>query len=286
MPEFRIEAMPSRKLDSNRVVYYVKDPSSNKLVTKFNTDIQKAEEIAGWEKFTAVQKLELQNYVANVRFVIDKLQLPAKLNRDYRLSLPDPFQAILVKLLDRARTNQINFDPMTAMLNGLLNHIATTEKRLKTIGEPSVLAEFNINFSHNEKTELDKEIRKYAKKIFKRLLTVPNNLEKYTNVAHECYNKETNLNSTTIAKYAEGKSKPSKWSISCALAVLGNEKDAIPAAISIPLLVSLWLTPLKFAGNLTTAEQAINLFQQIFTLDKAFEQEAIHSIKNEMLKLT
>lgn len=286
MPEFRIEPMPSRRLDSDKVVYYVKDLNTNKLVTKFDTDTHKVEEIEGWEIFTAAQKLELQNYIANVRFVVDKLRMPAKLSRDYRLSLPEPFQALLIEIFERSRKNNIHFDPMTAMLNGLLNHISTTEKRLKAIGETSILEQFDVSLSHNSKEELDKEIRKYTKKIFKRLLNVPKGFDKYAEIAHELYGKETNINLTTVTKYSEGKSKPSQWSISCALTILGNEQDDITAMIPVPFLVPLWLTPLKFSGKLTTAKQAISLFQNIFKLDQEANQEATKSIENEMTKLT
>ncbi len=286
MPEFRIEPMPSRKLGSDTVVYYVKDQATNTLITKFDTNVSTVDNIEGWQSFSTEQKLELQNYFANIRFVVDKLHLPAKLNRAYRISLPDPLQTALIDLFEKSQANNINFDPMTAMLNGLLNHISTTEKRLKAIGEEPVLSQFDMKINSNNTAERDKETRKYTKKIFKRLLIMQKGLEQYAKMAHELYDKETNLNSSTIAKYAEGKSKPSQWSVSCALTVLGKEKEDILAIVPIQALIFLWLSPLKFSGKLATAEKAIKLFQATFKLDEKECREATGIIKNEILKLT
>ncbi len=285
MPEFRIEAMSSRKLNSDKVVYYVNNINQKKLATKFDTNTLKPEEIEGLENFTLTQKLELQNYLANVRFTMDKLQLPAKMNRDYRLALPVPLQEALIELFTKASVHNIKFDPMSAMLNGLLNHIETTQKRLNAFDEPSVLSQFDLHLSDTKKTENDKEIKKISKKIFKHLLLMRGGLEKYAKAARELYGKETNLNSATIAKYAEGEAKPSKWSISCALTVLGDKED-IATIVSIPMLILLWLVPLKFSGKLQTTEQVLSLFQSTFKLDTKAHQEAAHFIELEMNKIT
>lgn len=274
MPEFRIEPMPSRKADNDTVVYYVKDPGSNTLVAKFDTSIQKAENIEGWESFSPTQKLELQNFVANVRFVIDTLGLPAKLNRAYRISLPEPLQTALVDLAESAKANQIEFDPMTAMLNGLLNHIRTTEKRINQFKESHILENIGINLIDENKLEQIKETRKYTKKIFKALLGIPNNLEKYADLSKKIYEKETNLNSSAIVKYAEGKAKPSQWSVSCALAVLAQARNELINKLPLEVLISLWLEPLKFAGKTTSSEAAYQRFEKTFLLDAKTYQAA------------
>lgn len=63
-----------------------------------------------------------------------------------------------------------------------------------------------MNISTNSiQKEMDaKEARKYSKKIFKGLLHLSGELEKYAHLAESIYKKETNLNSATIVKYAEG----------------------------------------------------------------------------------
>lgn len=285
MLEFRIEPMPSRRLDSEKVVYYVKERRTNQLVAKFDTENLAVENIEGWENFTPSQKLELQNYIANVRFVIDKLSLPAKYNRDYRLSLPEPLQKALTALYDKAQSKKINFDPITAMLNGLLNHIETTEKRLQAVGEPSVLPQFNIYVSQDNKSQSDRTIRKYTKKIFKSLSRVKGGLTQYADIAHKLYDKDTDLSAAIIASYVEGKTKPSKWSISCAITVLAREEVDLVSIVPLEILIQLWLIPLKFAGKVSQTEQAIKLFDTNFKLVKQVKDEAINIINNEMQRI-
>lgn len=286
MPEFRVERMPSHKAGSDKVVYYVKDLGNNALVTKFDTDTLRAEDIENWESFSPSQQLELKNYLASIRFVIDKLNVPAKFNKDYRFSLPDNFQTALIELFDKAQKNNINFDPMTAMLNGLINHIKTTEKRLGVVGEGSVLSKYDITAASSDKVEDAKQIRKYSKKIFKQLLKIPCALDKYAKCAYEFYGKETNLNSSTINKYIEGKSKPSQWTISCALTVLGSHIN-ITTVLPLETLIPLWLIPLRFSGKLTKVNQAIATFDQIFSAkiaDDKYLGEALPILKNEFAK--
>lgn len=272
MPEFRIEPMPSRSLKSDKVVYYVRSRHTNQLVTKFDTNTQRAEDIEGWAEFTATEKLELQNYLVGIRFSIDALSLSAKHNRDYRLSLPEPLQEALSKLYDKARINNITFNPMAAMLQGLLHHIATTEKRLLAAGESSVLKEFNIALNDQDKTDQHKETKRYVKKIFKRLQGQKGGLESYSKTAREIYDNDTNLNSATLLKYVEGTSKPSQWSISCALSTLGGHED-LSSIVPLPALLELWLIPLRFSGKLRTVEQAVKLFKQTFKYTNTSEAE-------------
>ena len=281
MPEFRIEPMPSRSLKSDKVVYYVRSRSTNKLITKFDTSVLHAEEIEGWETFNSFEKLELQSYLASIRFTIDTLGLPAKLNRDYRFILPEPLQVAIAELYNRAQANNIVFNPMSAMLSGLVNHITTIEKRLNTLGESSVLADFEIKLRNDGKEELSKDLRKYTKKIFKHLQSLRGGLEKYSKMALELYDNDTNLNSATLLKYVEGTSKPSQWSISCALTVLGKEED-LNDIVPISTIVTLWLKPLRFSGKLKTEEQALSLFEKIFKLNKKYYDEARDQIHQEM----
>lgn len=264
MPEFRIEPMPSRSLKSEKVVYYVRSRSTHQLVTKFDTNTKTAEEIEGFQNFTASEKLELQNYLASVKFTIDALGLSAKNNRDYRLVLPDSLQEALVKLYERAKINNINFNPMEAMLRGLLNHISTTDKRLTSGGEPSILKDFNIILkSQDEKENQHKELRKFTKKIFNCLQKLNGGLENYAKTARELYQNETNLNRATLLKYAEGNSKPSQWSISCALTTIGKIEELM-TIMPLPLIIQLWITPLRFSGKIQTINQALTVFKQYF----------------------
>ncbi len=281
MRELKFEPMPTRRLNGDKVVYYVRDTNTNNLITKFDTDTLKAKDIEGWENFTPTQQLELQNYLSNVRFTIDKLRLPAKLNRDYRFSLPEPLQSALVDIFNKAENNNIYFDPMAAMLNGLFTHLTTTEKRLQACGEPPVLSQFNIHTAQIDKSESDKELRKHAKKIFKHFKAIKNSLDLYSKFAHDYFEKETNLNYTAVENYIEGKAKPSKWSISCALMVLGQHED-VSSLLPISLLIPLWLTPLRFTGKLTATDKAIGLFKDIFKLENKASEEAVKFIEMEM----
>ncbi len=281
MPEFRIESAPSRTLKSDKVVYYVRSRSTNKVVTKFDTSVVKCEEIEGWETFTATEKLELQSYLSGIRFTVDTLHLPAKLNGDYRFTLSEPLQVALVPLCEKAKANNISFNPMSAMLSSLLNHVASTDKRLQAVGEPSILESLGIFLAEDNKEELQKETRKITKKIFKRLQSLPGCLERYSKTAFELYGNDTNLNSATLLKYVEGTSKPSQWSISCALSVLGDKED-LSVIVPLSLMIELWLTPLKFSEKVKTAEQAFSLFKQYFKHAEDFYSEARHFIQEIM----
>lgn len=272
MPEFRIEPMPSRSLKSDKVVYYVRSRHTNQLVTKFDTNTQRVEDIEGWVDFTATERLELQNYLVSIRFTIDALSISAKLNRDYRLILPEPLQEALSKLYERAAANNISFNPMAAMLQGLLHHISTTEKRLLAAGESSVLKKFNIALNDQNKTDQYKETKRYVKKIFKKLQALKGGLESYSKTAREIYDNDTNLNSSTLLKYVEGTSKPSQWSISCALSTLGSHED-LSSIVPLSALLELWLIPLRFSGKLQTAEHALKFFKQTFKYANASEAE-------------
>lgn len=286
MTEFRIDPMPSRKLNSDRVVYYVYSVSKveKKLVAKFDSTIEKAELIKDFENFTSEQKLELKNFVTNMRFVIDRLNLPAKLNRSYRISLPEPLQKTLVTLSELTEKHNIEFNPITAMLNGLLNHIVTTEKRINQYEDCYILQDIGVNVEDNSKELQEKEIRKYTKKIFKDLLALPGSLDKYASIANNFYKKETNLNSTTIVRYSEGKAKPSQWSISCALTVLGIEQmSLINKKIPSSILIHLWLTPLRYIGEIKNYNEACQFYHTIFKTDELPDEIKI-LFKSELLK--
>jgi hypothetical protein len=262
MTVLRFEPMHLRKKPA---VIYVKDTGTNLMITKFDINIQRAEEVDGWEDFNPKQKLEVQNYIANLRFIIDKFHSNISINRAYRFSLPEDFQLALVEMAELARKHHIEFDPMSAMLTGLLNHVRTTEKRLNAFEEINILPKLGINLIDDEKIAHDKETRKYTKKIFKHLLSVQNYLGKYASLAKSLYDKEMNLNSTAIVRYAEGEAKPSQWSVSCALALLGAEGVNLNDIMPSNIWVKLWLDPLKFSGKVTNAENAFALYQKTFT---------------------
>lgn len=77
-------------------------------------------------------------------------------------------------------------------------------------------------------------------------------------------------------------SKPSQWSISCPLIILGLEEDKVIAAIPIKFLISLWLRPLKFASCISTIQEATRSFKAYFKLEAELEKEALKLIDDEM----
>jgi len=153
---FNIKLENTSELNCSEVVYYVRDKDTNKLITTFDSTIQKAEDIKGWGNFTAAQKLDLQNYITNLRFVDDKLQLATETNLEYNLFLPESFLEALTELYDQAKLIDINFNPMLAMLNGLLNHIIATEKCLSINNKPSVFATFYIDKYYDRLSKVHK----------------------------------------------------------------------------------------------------------------------------------
>jgi hypothetical protein len=144
MNNFAINQMPSRKPGRNLVVFYVKDSETKRMVAKFNNNIKRAEDIPGWEEFTSSQKLELKNFVSNIHFFSKKLKLPEKLNKNYRLSLPEPLQDAMVELFEKSQQHDIEFNPMQAMLSGLLKHITSIEKKILAFKESSILEKYGI----------------------------------------------------------------------------------------------------------------------------------------------
>lgn len=154
--------MPSRKLDSDKVVYYVHSVATKALLAKFDTDTQTAKEVEGYDALSAEAQLELHNYIQNVRF-FTKLGMPAKLNRDSRFLLLEPLQQQLPKIFERANANGIPFNPVKAALNGMMNHIKTTVKHIGEHEDCSLLADIGLDGTtthSDEKAEKAKEVRK------------------------------------------------------------------------------------------------------------------------------
>jgi hypothetical protein len=282
--ELIIEPQPSKKLGSDIVVYYVRNKNSKKLLCKFDSTVKTIAEIPNVTDLSIAQTFELENYLANVRFVIDRLNLSVKDNRAYRIRLPEFLQEALLEFSQKSKQHNIHFDPITAMLNGLLNHLSTTDKRLTGQGEPSLLNKLGIKAPDykQDKISLEKENRKHTKKLFKHLMTIDDAFSTYKDIANEVYSKDTKLSLTTVESYSAGKTKPSAWSVSCAISVLARTNDTLLTKLPVKILIGLWLKPLRFLGKATSIDQAVILFKQYFNFEHELEQDAIKEIHSEM----
>lgn len=281
-----IEPQPSKKLGSETVVYYVRDKASKKLLCKFDTNTTSTATIDQSAQLTPEQKFELENYLANIRFTIDKLNFPARYNRIYRIMLPEPLQTTLTAFAQAAQKHNIHFDPMTAMLNGFFNHLSTTDQRLIAQGESSLLEKLGIQATkyQHTKVEIAQSNRKYTKKLFNQLLKITNGFYLYADIAKTLYHKETNINQTTVTSYADGKTKPSAWSVSCVISALAKSKDPLLITLPSNILIDLWLKPLRFGNQITSIEQAVQLFKQYFQFESELAQQATQAIIYEMKK--
>ena len=265
--------MPSRKLDSDKVVYYVHSVATKALLAKFDTDTQTAKEVEGYDDLSAEAQLELHNYIQNVRFFTE-LGLPAKLNRDSRFLLPEPLQQQLPKIFERANANGIPFNPVKAALNGMMNHIKTTVKHINEHEDCTLLTDIGLDStaSHSDaKAEKAKEVRKVTKKIFTALLDVKAYSTQYHQVANAYFDKDTAVNKTTLTYYAKGKTKPSQWSVSIALILLLGDNHPVLEKLPCPLLIELLFTPLRYANKITTLKAATTFINR-FTLNPDFKK--------------
>lgn len=145
MTHFTIIQMPSRKARKDLIGFYVKDVEINKTITKFNNNIERAEDIPEWINFTSSKKLELMNFLSNIHFFSKKLNLSAKLNKSYRLSLPKPLQDAMIELFEKSQQHGIEFNPIHAMLDGLMKHIMSVEKNISALKEYPILEKYGIH---------------------------------------------------------------------------------------------------------------------------------------------
>lgn len=253
-----IEKAPSRKIDSQLVTYYVKDSQTRETLCKFTSETKSVDEIEGITNLNIAAQLEIKNYLTNIHFATNRLQMNPRELAIYRIMVPTGLQQEMIALAEKAKQYGVNYDPNLAMLNGLINHTHAVNKKLVEKGEASIWDNLGINpndivVGHVKSSRLQK---KYAKKLFKQMLEQHNAFSTYNQLAKEVFNKDSALNTSTIHYYANGEKKVSNWSLACCIITLSILGHSFDDSLDKSILAKLIYEPLRHNLIINNTEEA------------------------------
>ena len=262
-----IEAQPSKKMGSEEIVYYAKDKKNRQLLCKFNTKTKTIDEIENIEALNPQQQLELQSYLANMRFVQDKLGYSPRQNMMFRMMLPKDVQALLPSIYEKAKKHCIEYDPTTAMLNAFVTYSQAIDKQLQAKKEKGLFVTLGIHPNHNLENKVinTEKANIYAKEIFKKLVSQDNGISSYNVIMKNIFQKNPTASYEQILMYSEGREKANDWMLSCAIMALANDQELDFTIDNIDDLFNLWIMPLHRLKIASTLEQVLDIYRQYFS---------------------
>lgn len=228
--------------------------SPDKTITYGAFTASNPEEFDNWNALSTSQKIELAQYMDNMRAICHHLG-SSGLNEqtDFRLRLPSGFIECIntVHALAVAAGVEMDlFDPIVTTIIQQLKIISTKLPKQEKMLAMAALEK--IGLSEYKKVDYSRQIQT----IFHALLTVHNKSEKLHIRAKELFEKDKIITPKSLEDIARGTLSTSKWLVACAIEILFNENiEFLKKELSIDDLVMLWVKPLS--GSSCTRESLI-----------------------------
>lgn len=232
-------------------------------VGSFTLEIQAPEEFSEWKELDEQQQYEFQLYFYNLKYLADDLNVKAIDSENFRLLLSAPLIEALKQLSKEAKRQKIIFNPINAMLNGMLNYCRNVEVKLKKKNKTFSALEYAGVELVSKQTEYKKQNEDSLKLIFSALSKIYNKHDKLLTYA-AYFDKDKTISDNAIKLISEGKSKAASWMVSCALMVLGEEGDKSIKSLPRVDFLSLWLMPLVRIKFVKNSKHAKKLCQDCF----------------------
>lgn len=176
----------------------------------------------GWPMLDENETIEVQHYMANLNAV--KYAMGAKAleeQSEYRLRLPIGLADTIDTISLLGNEQNLTLDIYTPMLTALIQELKiTTAKFDKHTKSKALIALDKLGLAEYKKADHSTAI----KAIFSELKGIYNKSEKLHQQAKALYNKDKSYAPAGIDAMANGEREPSKWLVSCAIAVLLEEK--------------------------------------------------------------
>lgn len=227
-------------------------------IGSFNLDSKTPQEFDEWPTLNEQQQFEFSLYFYNLKYLIDEIQTDPLALENFRLFLSAPIIGAMEALNIEALNQELQFDPITAMINGLLNYCRNVENKLrKNNSDFSALPEAGIELT-SKQSVYKKEKEGQLKLIFSELGKVFNKHDKLLEAA-TLFGKEQTISENTIKLVGQGKSKVSSWMVACAIFVLAGEKNKVITTLNKDELIELWLKPLLRLDIVTSVNDVFKM---------------------------
>jgi hypothetical protein len=227
----------------------------------FNLDMKKPQDFDEWAALDEKQQFEFSLYFYNLKYLMDETKADPLTLENFRLLLSAPIITAMGALSVESLKQELTFDPITAMMNGLLNYCRNIENKLcKNNSEFSALALAGIDLT-SKQSVYKKEKETQLKLIFHELAQVYNKHDKILKVA-ALFGKSQTLSENTIKLAGQGKSKVSSWMVACAIIVLAGEKNKALATLDNDEVIELWLKPLIRLEIVKSIDDALKISKQ------------------------
>jgi len=250
---------------------YVKSADLKTSYGSFNVD--NIEGFDGWDKLSIGQKVELKQFMQNVKAVYDHLApSPANALTDFRFRLPYEFMELLESIEIICHENDVELNIFDSMITSIIQQMKIAVSKLSGESKEYALELLDkANLAHYQKIDYSNQI----KAIFSELQAVHNRSEKLHQKAINLFDKDKSYSPMAIKGMAQGETTPSKWLVSCAIDILIDErKESLESMLSADDLFMLWAKPL-----LQSTLSKENIF------DRATSIDSTNQIKNKLQKL-
>ena len=220
---------------------YVKSTDLKTIHGSFHVD--NIEGFNGWDQLSVAQKVELKQFMQNVKAVYDLLTpSPANTLTDFRFRLPYEFIELLENIEIICHQNDVELNIFDAMITSIIQQLKIAVSKLS--GENKEQALQLLDKAHlAEYQKIDYSQQTQA--VFSELQAVYDRSEKMHQKAINLFGKDKSYSPLAIKGMAEGETTPSKWLVSCAIDVLIDErKETLESMLSEDDLFMLWAKPL------------------------------------------
>lgn len=202
---------------------YVKSTKTAVVYGSFPGD--KPDEFLGWGKLDQGETVELAHYIANLNAVKEFLGSNFLGEQaDYRLRLPISFASGIDRISQLSREQDILCDIFTPVLSTIIQELKIVTGNIKGEAKNEALTILE-KFGLAEYKKIDRS--QTVKAIFSELLSIRDKSEKLHTYAKQLFGKDKSFSPVAIHNMATGEIVPTKWLVSCAIAVILDERKSI-----------------------------------------------------------
>lgn len=253
---------------------YVKSADLKTSYGSFHVD--NIEGFDGWGKLSVGQKVELKQFMQNVKAVYDHLApSPANALTDFRFRLPYEFIELLENIEIICHENDVELNIFDSMITGIIQQLKIAVAKLSGDSKEQALELLNkANLAEYKKIDYSNQIQG----VFSELQAIRDRSEKLHQKAINLFSKDKSYSPMAIKGMAQGETTPSKWLVACAIDILIDEhKETLESMLSEDDLFMLWVRPLLKGGhsqeNVIRKVQALKHHQTLIDKIKKFTNE-------------